>query len=79
MAHTLIVHLVDQDAVVGEVAVLPAAGDISVRLSNPRRMDGNELNYLAVGVVEAIWPMARINFIEIMPSEDETIIGFVRD
>ena len=79
MAHTLIVHLVDQDSVVGEVETLPAAGDYSVKLNNPRRIDGNELNYLAVGVVEAIWPMARINFIEIMAAEDETIIGFVRE
>ena len=49
-------------------------------VSNPRKLDGKDLHYLAVGVVQVIWPMQRINFIELMPTEeDEQIIGFVRE
>jgi hypothetical protein len=79
MAYTLIVHISDEDPVVGEVEELPAATDLMVTLTNPRRLDGKELYYLAAGVVEVIWPMHRVNFIELMPTEDDTIIGFVRE
>jgi hypothetical protein len=51
-----------------------------VVVTNPRRLDGKELHYLADNVITVIWPFSRINFIELMPSkEEEDIIGFVRE
>jgi hypothetical protein len=51
-----------------------------VTVNNPRRLDGKDLHYLAENVTSVIWPVARLNFIEIMPTrEDEDIIGFVRE
>lgn len=79
MAYTVIVHLTDDDPILGEVEELPKTADFLVRLTNPRLIDGKELRYLAAGVQEVIWPMHRINFIELMPSEEEQIIGFVRE
>lgn len=79
MAITLIVHIFDEDPVVGEAEELPSPTDQYVRITNPRRMDGKELYYLSAGVIEVIWPMHRITFIELMPSEEDTIIGFVRE
>lgn len=79
MAITLVVHITDEDPVVGEVEELPAPGDQSIKVTNPRRLDGKELHYLVAGVVEVIWPLHRINFIELMPTEEDTIIGFVRE
>ncbi len=80
MATTVVIHVSNEDSVVGEVDDLPAPGDTFICIMNPRRMDGKDLHYLSEGVVTVIWPFHRINFIEIMPSkEEEEIIGFVRE
>ncbi len=80
MPISIILHLEDTDPVVGEIEELPSPTDQFIMVSNPRKLDGKDLHYLAVGVVQVIWPMQRINFIELMPTEeDEQIIGFVRE
>jgi hypothetical protein len=76
----LILHLSGEEAVVGEVEDIPLPTDLSVRVTNPRRIDGKELHYLSDNVSTVIYPMARINFIEVVPSrDDEELIGFVRE
>ncbi len=80
MPFTVIIHISNEDSVVGEIEDMPAPTDQLIALSNPRRMDGKDLHYITEGVVNVIWPTHRINFIEIMPSkEEEEIIGFVRE
>ena len=79
MAHSVIIHLLDEDPILGEVEEYPSAADNFVRLTNPRRVDGKELSNLRPDVAEALWPVHRITFIELIPSEEETIIGFVRE
>ena len=66
--------------ILAEVDELPGLTDIMIKAKNPRKRDGKDLTYLAHNVTQVIWPMARIGFIEIMPSDDdEEIIGFVRE
>lgn len=79
MSITLVLHLTDQDPVVCEVDEMPELQDQMIKVSNPRLLDGKDLHYLAAGVVEVLWPLNRINFIEIMPMDEEEIIGFVRE
>jgi hypothetical protein len=79
MPFSIIVHISDEDPVIGEVEALPANDDFLVRLTNPRRLDGKELHYVNPGVAEIFLPLHRISFIELIPSEDEEIIGFVRE
>ena len=79
MAVTLILHITDEDPVVGEAEEIPSTVDYMVQLTNPRRLDGKELHYLNPGIAEVIWPMHRINFIEIVPAEEDDIVGFVRE
>lgn len=80
MAQTLIIHVSGEDPIVGEVDEMPKPGDAMLIISNPRRRDGKDLHYLQGNVVQVIWPISRVNFIEVMPSEEEEhIIGFVRD
>lgn len=80
MAYTLILHVAGEDPIVGEVDEIPQPGDSLLILNNPRRRDGKDIHYLQSNVVQAIWPVARVNFIEILPGEqDEQIIGFVRE
>lgn len=80
MPHTLILHIQNEDPVVGEVDDLPSPTDLIVTVTNPRRLDGKDLHYLADNVIQVSWPVHRLNFIEILSSrEEEEIIGFVRE
>jgi hypothetical protein len=80
MPVTVLLHVTNEDPVVGEVEELPAPNDTSITVNNPRLRDGKDLPYLAGNVVTVVWPMHRINFIEIMPAADEEkVIGFVRE
>ncbi|OGO69866.1 MAG: hypothetical protein A2Z37_18265 [Chloroflexi bacterium RBG_19FT_COMBO_62_14] len=80
MATTVLLHLSGEDPVVGEVEELPAPSDTTITISNPRRRDGKDLPYLEGNVVTVVWPIHRVNFMEIMPTaEEERLIGFVRE
>jgi hypothetical protein len=80
MAITIILHITNEEAVVGEIEELPASVDNMLTVNNPRRIDGKDLHFLSENVVTVIWPLHRITFIEVMPSkEEEEIIGFVRE
>lgn len=80
MPITVLVHVSNEDPVVGEMEELPAPTDLSITVNNPRLRDGKDLPYLEGSVVTVIWPMHRINFIEVIPSADEEqLIGFVRE
>ncbi len=77
---TLILHIVNEDPVVGEVDNLPSPADNLVILKNPRKRDGKDLHYLEPNVTTVVWPVSRITFIEVLPtSEEEEIITFVRE
>ena len=77
---TVLVHVLNDDPVLGEVNDLPDLGDQLIKVINPRRKDGKDLPYLAQNVTEVFWPISRVTFIEVMPSEDEEeIFGFVRE
>ncbi len=77
---TVLVHIQSDDPVLGEVDELPNPSDALIVVKNPRRKDGKDVYYLDANVTTVIYPVIRINFIEIMPSgEEEEIIGFVRE
>ena len=80
MPTTIVVHVSNEDPIVGEVDQLPAVTDTLLVIHNPRRRDGKDVNYLSNDVVTVIWPVNQISFIEVMPNEaEEQIIGFVRE
>jgi hypothetical protein len=80
MAYSIVLHIQGEEAVVGEIEELPAVGALTITVTNPRKMDGKDLPYLSENVVTVIWPMFRVNFIEVLPTkEEEEIIGFVRE
>lgn len=77
---TIIIHIANEDPVVGEIDQMVGGNDTVILVKNPRRRDGKDLHYLEANVSMVVWPISRINFIEIMPSEqDEEIISFVRE
>jgi len=80
MAYTIIVHIANEDPIVGEVDALPSTTDTLISLNHPRRRDGKDIHYLSSEVTTVIWPVNQIAFIELMSSEGEDrIIGFVRE
>lgn len=80
MPHTVLIHLHNEDPVVGEIEDMPNPADTILRVQNPRRRDGKDLHYLQSDVTTVFWSWGRINFLEVLPTggEDE-IIGFVRE
>jgi len=80
MPYSVILHLQGEEPVIGEVENLPDPDDTLITVNNPRRIDGKDLHYLSENVITVVWPMSRVNFIEIMPTKEEgDIIGFVRE
>jgi hypothetical protein len=69
MAVTVIVHVMGEDPFLAELEELPDRSDQSVILTNPRRRDNKPLYYLERETMSVIYPLHRINFIEVMPSE----------
>ena len=80
MPYSVILHVAGETAIMGEIDELPKPTDNIIMVSNPRQRDGKELHYLNNNVVRVIWPLAKVNFIEILEGADEEkIIGFVRE
>lgn len=77
---TLIIHIANEEPIVGDVDELPATTDTLLYMKNPRRKDGKDLPNTDSSVMTMAWPVARITFIEILPSgTEEEIISFVRE
>lgn len=77
---SVIVHIQNEEAVVGEMDSIPKPVDSMVIIKNPHRKDGKEISYLEQNVEVVVWPVSRINFIEIISDEEkEEIISFVRE
>ncbi len=80
MAHSVILHIAGEPSIMGEVEELPKPTDTLIVVSNPRLRDGKDIHYLEHNVVKVIWPVDKINLIEILEGEDEErLIGFVRE
>jgi hypothetical protein len=80
MPYTIILHPSGEEPIIGEVEDLPQPSDLSITVNSPRRIDGKELHYLTESVLTVIWPINRLNFIEVLPTKgEEEIIGFVRE
>jgi hypothetical protein len=80
MPNTVVIHITNEDPIVGELDELPSASDTIIIVNSPRRRDCKDVQYLSNDVIKVIWPLNQISFIEVMPSEgEERIIGFVRE
>jgi hypothetical protein len=77
---TVLIHILNEDPVLGEVENLPALTDTIMIVNNPRKRDGKDLANIVQNVTQVIWPINRCAFIEVIPGEDEEqIISFVRE
>ncbi len=77
---TILIHIANEDPVVGEIEALPEPTDTIITVKHPRRKDGKDVHYIDADVNTVIWPISRITFIEVMPGvEEDEIITFVRE
>jgi hypothetical protein len=77
---TVIVHVANEDPIVCEIDKMPDPQDQLLVLNNPRLRDGKDVHYVDEDVTTLVFPVHRINFIQILPSADvEDVIGFVRE
>jgi len=80
MAYTVLIHISNEDPIVGEIEELPSPADTSLRVQNPRKRDGKDLQFIQNDVTTVYWPWARISYMEVLPSgAEDAIIGFVRE
>jgi len=80
MAYSVILHVVGEASILGEIEELPKPMDTIITLTNPRLRDGKDIHYLEQNVVKVIWPLAKVSLIEVLESEEEeNLIGFVRE
>ena len=70
MSILVILHILNSEPIVGEIDELPTPTDNIITLHNPRQIDGKDIGYLQEQVTTVIWPIEKINFIEIMPGKD---------
>ncbi|HLA08059.1 MAG TPA: hypothetical protein VJ022_11475 [Anaerolineales bacterium] len=80
MAYSIILHILGETSVLGEIEELPKPTDTIITVTNPRLRDGKDIHYLEHNVVKVIWPIDKIGLIEILENEEEeNLIGFVRE
>ena len=81
MAINVVLHVSGEAPIVGEIDEVPTPSDVILLVRNPRRRDGKDLEYLAeADITYVVWPWDKINFLEVLSSEEEEdIVSFVRE
>jgi hypothetical protein len=80
MSYRIQVHVAGDDPVVLDVDELPKTNDTCVIGTNPQRRDQKEVAYILREVNQVVFPMWRINFIQVLPSEQaDEVPTFVRE
>lgn len=81
MPISVILHISGEEPIAGEIDEMPTTTDTVLIVNNPRKRDGKDLTYIsAAEVTSVIWPWDKINFLEILPSEEEeAVFSFVRE
>ncbi|MEJ5310382.1 MAG: hypothetical protein WHX52_11455 [Anaerolineae bacterium] len=80
MAYTILIHVLNEDAIVGEIDELPEQNAPFLKVSSPRLRDGRDVSYFLPDTNTVLIPWSRIHSIEIMPTEgEEKLVTFVRE
>jgi len=80
MAYTVLLHIRNEDSVLGELEEMPDPASQFLEIRSPRLRDGREVSYLLPETNTVLYPWSIIHCIEVMPTEeDEQIVTFIRD
>jgi hypothetical protein len=70
---TVLLHIPNSEPVKVDVDELPKPTDQIIVGKNPRERNDKEVNWTDEGVTTVIWPLSRIVFIQVLPSQDEQL------
>ena len=77
---TVLIHILGEESVVGEIESIPEPTDQVLIVSHLRMRDGRDVSYLLPETDTVVYPWIRIHCVEILPSEEEEeIISFIRE
>lgn len=80
MPYTLLMHIVGEPTILAEAEQLPSPNDSIITVTNIRQRDGKDLPNVDAAATHFIFPWTRVNFIEVLGTEEEEeIVGFARD
>ena len=80
MQQPIVLHLTNEELILGEIDRLPNPSDQFMIVHNPRQLDGLPLAYLQEDVTTILIPWHRTNVIQVLPATGiEEVIGFVRE
>jgi hypothetical protein len=75
-----LIHLLDEDPILGELESTPNPAASFITVLNPRRRDGRPAPFLESNVEKVLFAWHRISYIQMLPEIDlEQVIGFVRE
>jgi hypothetical protein len=80
MRLSAVIHLLDEDPIVGELESAPDSSAQFVTVMNPRRRDGRTVPFLDSNVDKVLFAWHRISHIQLLPEADlEKAVSFVRE
>jgi hypothetical protein len=71
--YVLILHVANTEPVKVDVDELPKPDDQVIVGKNPRERNDKEITWIDEGVTTVIFPWWRINFVQVLPSEEDEI------
>jgi hypothetical protein len=71
MARSVIIHLQNEDPILADMEELPGPNATTVTFTNPRKRDKKNISWVTAGATMFVFPLARINFIEVVTTEEE--------
>lgn len=71
MARSVIIHLSNEDPVLADMEEMPSPTATTITFTNPRTRDGKNIKWVTAGATMFIFPLWRVNFIELVTSEEE--------
>ena len=80
MRQTIMLHLTDEELILGEIDQLPNPADQFMIIHKPRQRNGTILAHLQENVSIILVPWHQIAYVQLMPgSEIDEVIGFIRE
>lgn len=80
MRQLVLLHLIDEQLIFGEIDQLPNSADQFMIIHKPRQRDGTKLAFLQDNVPTILIPWHQIAYVQLLPGSGiEEVIGFVRE
>jgi len=81
MAIRVLIHIMSEDAVLGEMDEMPDPTHTFIRVRNPMRKDGKPLPLMDERATSIAYPWSRVTFVEFFNEEStrESVLVFFRE